>query len=158
MIVFDLTCSSGHRFEGWFASSDDYAGQRARGLVSCPQCGSDAIAKAPMAPAVPRKGNSRPAPLAPAAQSIKQPMARGVLPPQVAEALGKLAEAQAKALEDSRWVGDSFAEQSRAMHYGERDAETIHGQASLEEAQALFEEGIPVAPLPFPVAPPDELN
>jgi hypothetical protein len=155
MIVFDLTCDSGHRFEGWFGSSDDYAGQRARGLVSCPQCGSAAVDKAPMAPAVPRKGTSRPA--APA-HPAKQPMARGAMPPEVTEALGKLAEAQAKALRDSRWVGDAFAEKTRAMHYGEQDPETIHGQASPEEAQALFEEGIPVAPLPFPVAPPDELN
>lgn len=155
MIVFDLTCDAGHRFEGWFGSSDDYAGQRARGLVSCPQCGSAVVEKAPMAPAVPRKGNSLPA--APA-QPARQPMARGTMPPEVAEALGKLAEAQAKALKDSRWVGDGFAEQTRAMHYGEQDPETIHGQASLEEARALHEEGIPVAPLPFPVAPPDELN
>jgi hypothetical protein len=153
MIVFDLTCDSGHRFEGWFGSSDDYAGQRARGLVNCPQCGSAAVGKAPMAPAVPRKGNSQPA-----AVPARQPMARGPMPREVAEALGKLAEAQARALADSRWVGDAFAEQTRAMHYGEQDAETIHGQASLEEAQALFEEGIPVAPLPFPIAPPDELN
>ncbi len=155
MIVFDLSCANGHRFEGWFGSSDDYAGQQALGLVSCPQCGSAAVEKAPMAPAVPRKGNREPAAsLVPA----KQAMARGAMPPEVAEALGKLAEAQAKALAQSRWVGDAFAEQTRAMHYGEQDAETIHGQASLEEAQALFEEGIPVAPLPFPVAPPDELN
>jgi hypothetical protein len=155
MIVFDLTCYRGHRFEGWFGSSDDYAGQRARGLVSCPQCGSATVEKAPMAPAVPRKGNSQPATAAPAS---RQPMARGPMPPEVADALGKLAEAQAKALRDSRWVGDAFAEQTRAMHYGEQDPETIHGQASLEEAQALFEEGIPVAPLPFPIAPPDQLN
>lgn len=155
MIVYDLSCDDGHRFEGWFGSSEDYAGQRARGLVSCPQCGSDAVGKAPMAPAVPRKGNRA----ATAAEApAKQPMARGPMPPEVAEALGKLAEAQARALTNSKWVGDAFAEQTRAMHYGERDPETIHGQASVEDAQALFEEGIPVAPLPFPVAPPDELN
>jgi len=155
MIVFDLSCDSGHRFEGWFGSSEDYTGQRARGLVSCPQCGSAAVEKAPMAPAVPRKGNRQQAPVP---MPAKQPMARGPMPPEVAEALGKLAEAQTNALRDSKWVGDSFAEQTRAMHYGERDSETIHGQASFEEAKALFEEGIPVAPLPFPVAPPDELN
>jgi hypothetical protein len=154
MIVYDLSCDSGHRFEGWFGSSEDFSRQQARGLVACPQCGSGAVDKAPMAPAVPRKGNSRPA----AAVPGKQPMARGPMPPEVAEALGKLAEAQARALQGSKWVGDAFAEQTRAMHYGERDSETIHGQASPEEAQALFDEGIPVAPLPFPVAPPDELN
>ena len=154
MIVYDLCCEGGHRFEGWFASSEDYADQHGDGLVSCPQCGSGVVGKAPMAPAVPRKGSSRPA--GPA--SSRQPMARGPMPPEVTEALGRLAEAQVRALRDSKWVGDAFAEQTRAMHYGERDAETIHGQASPEEAQALFEEGIPVAPLPFPVAPPDELN
>jgi hypothetical protein len=154
MIVFDLSCEAGHRFEGWFGSSKDYAGQQARGLVSCPQCGSAVVDKAPMAPAVPRKGNQH----APVAAPGKQAMARGPMPPEVAEALHKLAEAQARALADSKWVGDSFAEQSRAMHYGERDAETIHGQATPEEALELFEEGIPVAPLPFPVAPPEDLN
>jgi hypothetical protein len=154
MIVFDLSCDGGHRFEGWFRSSDDFAVQQGEGLVSCPQCGSEAVDKAPMAPAVPRKGNQLPV----VPQQGKQAMARGPMPPEVAEALHKLAEAQARALKESKWVGDSFAEQSREMHYGERDPETIHGQATAEEALELFEEGIPVAPLPFPVAPPDELN
>jgi hypothetical protein len=153
MIVFDLSCDEGHRFEGWFGSSRDFASQHARGLVSCPQCGSAAVDKAPMAPAVPRKGNRQPVAL-----PDKQPMTRGPMPPEVAAALEKLAEAQARALKDSKWVGDAFAEQSRAMHYGERDAETIHGQATHDEALELFEEGIPVAPLPFPIAPPEDLN
>jgi hypothetical protein len=55
-------------------------------------------------------------------------------------------------------VGNDFAEQSRAMHYGERDHAPIHGQASLVQARELLEEGVPVAPLPLPIAPPDELN
>ena len=154
MIVFDLSCDAGHRFEGWFGSSEDFAGQQARGLVSCPACGSAAVDKAPMAPAVPRKGNRQAAP----AHPEKQAMTRGPMPPAVAEALHKLAEAQSRALKDSKWVGDAFAEQSRAMHYGEREPETIHGQATPDEAVGLFEEGIPVAPLPFPVAPPEDLN
>lgn len=154
MIVFDLSCEQGHRFEGWFGSSDDYTAQRADGLVTCPQCGSFAVDKAPMAPAVPRKGSRQPA--VPA--HGKQALARGPMPPEMAEALHKLAEAQTRALANSKWVGDAFAEQSRAMHYGERDAETIHGQATPDEARALFEEGIPVSPLPFPVAPPEKLN
>src|SRR5688500_7239256 len=125
MIVFDLSCDAGHRFEGWFGSSQDFAGQHARGLVRCPQCGSAVVDKAPMAPAVSRKGN-RQTPR----HRDRQAMTRGPMPPEVAEALKNLAEAQARALADSRWVGDAFAEQSRAMHYGERDPETIHGQAT----------------------------
>jgi hypothetical protein len=154
MIVYDLSCDQGHRFEGWFGSSEDFAEQLADGFVSCPQCGSLEVDKAPMAPAVPRKGNRDIA----VPNESRHPMATGSLPPEVAEALEKLAKAQANALKRSKWVGDSFAEQSRAMHYGEREAETIHGQATPEEANALVEEGIPVTPLPFPVAPPDEIN
>jgi hypothetical protein len=154
MIVYDLSCDGGHRFEGWFGSSDDYAEQRELGLVACPQCGSGAVDKAPMAPAVPRKGNRLPV----SNGQGRQAMTRGPMPPEVAAALQNLAEAQAKALKDSKWVGDRFAEQSRAMHYGERPPETIHGQATPDEAAALFEEGVPVAPLPFPVAPPEDVN
>lgn len=157
MIVYDLCCPSGHNFEGWFRSSGDYAAQRDRGLVICPRCGSGEVDKAPMAPAVPRKGNRQAVPPS-SGGTQRQMVANTSLPPEVAGALKKLAEAQAKALESSTWVGDRFAETSRAMHYGERDAEPIHGQASVDEARALADEGIAVAPLPFPVAPPDKLN
>jgi len=154
MIVFDLSCAEGHRFEGWFGSSADYEGQRDGGLLACPFCGSGDVGKAPMAPAVPAKGNSRAESL-PAAAAPQQAMANTPLPPQV---LAALAKAQAEALKHSTWVGDKFAEETRKMHYGERDEAPIHGQASLAEAKALIEEGVPVAPLPFPVAPPDKLN
>ena len=150
MIVFDLCCTDGHRFEGWFGSSEDFAAQQARGLVACPTCGSAEVAKAPMAPAVPRKGNQR--------TDAKQPVAGGALPPEAAEMLGKLAKLQAEALKSSTWVGEKFADRSREMHYGERDPQAIHGQATPDEARALVEEGIAIAPLVFPVAPPDELN
>lgn len=152
MIVFDLICQpTGHRFEGWFASSEAFADQQARGLVDCPHCGSSAVTKAPMAPAVPKKGNQLPAP-APSA-----PVASS-LPPEAVAVMEKLAKLQAEALKQSRWVGKDFAEQSRAIHYGERDAEPIHGQATLEEAKELLEEGVAVMPLPFPVVPPDQAN
>ncbi len=161
MIVFDLECrGGGHRFEGWFGSSEDFATQQQRGLVTCPQCGSSDVIKAVMAPHVGRKGNQLPVPAAPASMpnDAPQPVAGGALPPEAMQALATLAQMQAEALKQSRWVGSDFASQSRAMHYGEADAETIHGQATAEEAKELLEEGIAVMPLPFPVAPPEELN
>jgi hypothetical protein len=154
MIVYDLACIEGHRFEGWFGSSGDYEDQRARGLLICPTCGAVEVAKAPMAPAVPAKGNQRQEVLAPETR----PMANTPLPPEVQQALAALAKVQAEALKHSTWVGDKFAEETRKMHYGERDEAPIHGQASLAEAKALIDEGVPVAPLPFPVAPPEKLN
>ncbi|NBB25384.1 DUF1178 family protein [Porphyrobacter sp. SLTP] len=155
MIVFDLSCHEGHRFEGWFASSTDYADQQARGLLACPFCGSAEVSKAPMAPAVPAKGNARQEVLPPEAP---RQVANTPMPPEVQKALTALAKAQAAALKNSTWVGDKFAEETRKMHYGERDEAPIHGQASLAEAKALIEEGVRVAPLPFPVAPPEKLN
>ncbi len=160
MIVFDLSCANGHRFEGWFASTGDFASQKERRLLTCPQCGCDEVVKAPMAPAVGKKGNQRseqPAVAQPSAPHARS-MSNVPVTPEVEQALVKLAEAQKAALKDSKWVGKSFAEDARAMHYGERDAEAIHGEASLEEAQKLVDEGIDVAPLPFPVAPPKSLN
>ena len=164
MIVFDLHCEHGHRFEGWFKSSSDYEEQKTRGLVTCPECATDAVSKAPMAPAVPAKGNSKPD-RALASRPEQQPapgegkaVTNAPPPAEVQKAMEALAKAQAKALENSTYVGKNFVKEAREMHYGERDEAPIHGQASLEEAKELAEEGVPVAPLPFPVAPPDKLN
>jgi len=115
-----------------------------------------------------RKGNqlaiSRPAATEaqpqsqPQSQPQPQAMTKGALTPEAVRMLRALATMQAEAIKDSRWVGESFAEESRAMHYGEREQEIIHGQATIEEAQELLEEGIAVAPLPFPVVPPEKAN
>ncbi|WP_421991492.1 DUF1178 family protein [Qipengyuania sp.] len=153
MIVFDLSCSEGHQFEGWFGSSDDFSEQKAAGLLSCPQCGCAQIGKAPMAPSVPAKGNARTADRTKTTQ-----MATGEMPAAVKQALETLAKAQAKALESSTWVGDKFAEKAREMHYGEADEAPIHGRATRDEAEDMVAEGIAVAPLLVPVAPPEELN
>ena len=144
MIVFDLRCTAGHVFEAWFGSSNDYEDQRTRGLLSCPLCGDTEIVKAVMAPNVPAKGNK-------AADAPPSPAA-------VKAALAAMAQAQRKALEGSTWVGGAFATQARAMHEGEIDHAPIHGKASVEEARGLIEDGVPVAPLPFPVVPPETRN
>ena len=154
MIIFDLQCPHGHRFEGWFGSSSDFESQLEANMVSCPTCGATQVGKAPMAPAVPAKSNSR----ATVASPDGTEMAGGVLPAQLKEALSALAKAQAEALKTSEYVGERFAEESRAIHYGERDGAAIHGKASAEEARDLIEEGISVLPLLTPFAPPEDIN
>src|SRR5688500_312665 len=69
-----------------------------------------------------------------------------------------LASLQAELLRNSRWVGDRFADTARSMHLGEIETEQVHGQASIEQAVSLVEEGVPIAPLPLPVVPPKQLN
>lgn len=144
MIVFDLKCGAGHVFEAWFGSSGDYEDQRARGLMACPLCGDTTVGKAVMAPNLPAKGRGG---------SDDSPS-----PAAVKAALAVIADAQRKALDGSTWVGRSFANQARAMHDGEIAHAPIHGQASADEARALVEDGVPVAPLPFPVVPPESCN
>ena len=73
-------------------------------------------------------------------------------------ALVAMAEIQRKVLEKSKWVGGNFAEEARSMHYGESEKRAIYGETSIEEAEQLIEEGVEIAALPFPVAPPDAVN
>ncbi|MGE5562755.1 MAG: DUF1178 family protein [Bacillota bacterium] len=133
MIVFDLQCrDGGETFEAWFRSNADYEEQRDGGLVQCPFCQSANVQKAPMAPRVPRKGSD--------------------------DALVRMAAMQAEMLKESRWVGDKFADTARAIHSGEMPPEPVHGHATLEQAKSLVDDGIPVAPLPLPVTPPNQVN
>lgn len=140
MIVFDLRCARGDVFEAWFASTAAFNEQRERGLVSCPVCGDVAVEKAVMAPRIAAKGN------------------RAVAPAAAKAMLKALASAQADALRDSRWVGDRFANEARAMHLGEQAREIIHGVATAAEAKSLSEEGVAVMPLLLPVVPPEVVN
>ena len=133
MIVFDLQCrDGGETFEAWFRSGADFEEQRDAGLVQCPICASANVGKAPMAPRVPRKDSDQP--------------------------ITRLAALQSRLLKDSRWVGDAFTDTARAMHSGEIETEQVHGNATLEQARSLLEDGVPVAPLPLRVTPPNQVN
>jgi hypothetical protein len=138
MIVFDLACGGGHVFEAWFGSQADYEGQKARGLVSCPSCGDVGVGKAPMAPRI-ATGRAVERPAAHAESGDPQGMARALM------------AAQTELLSRSEDVGRRFAEEARAIHSGDSENRLIHGQASRDEAKALVRDGVPVAPLPFPV-------
>lgn len=150
MIVFDLRCTRSHVFEAWFGSSSAFEDQRERGLLACPLCGDADIVKAVMAPNVAAKGNSR------AVAATRPDDAPS--PEAIKAAMRALHAAQTKALEKSEWVGAAFPERARAMHLGETPSAPIHGQTTLAEVKSLVEDGVPIAPLPFPVVPPDAVN
>lgn len=152
MIVFDLKCGDGHVFEAWFASSDAYEDQKRRNLVACPFCGSTDAEKAVMAPNVARKGNQN------GGQQIAVASESAALPADFKAMVEKVAAMQAEILKKSEWVGPDFAVKARAMDAGEIDPALIHGQASLDEARELIEDGISVMPLLLPVVPPDKQN
>ncbi|OHD09880.1 DUF1178 family protein [Sphingopyxis sp. RIFCSPHIGHO2_12_FULL_65_19] len=155
MIVFDLCCAAGdHRFEAWFASSDSFAEQQARGLINCPVCGDDAVTKAVMAPRLGAKSNQQLTVAAPPESTA----GKEVSPEMVRKLLADIAAKQAEMLPQSRWVGREFADAARAMHEGRAAEDLIHGQASPDEVQALRDDGIAAMPLLVPVVPPETAN
>jgi hypothetical protein len=165
MIVFDLACSHGHRFEAWFASSASFAEQQARGLIACPICNDSAVTKAVMAPRLAPKGNQRGAAPAPdaAGSAVPVPMTTASDLPaptaaQMRAMLAAVAAHQAEMLPKSRWVGRDFAPAARAMHEGRAEAELIHGSVSPDEAAELRADGVAALPLLVPFVPPEQAN
>ncbi|MEY4767255.1 MAG: hypothetical protein RI907_3928 [Pseudomonadota bacterium] len=154
MLVVDLACPQGHRFEGWFASAEDLASQQARGLVTCPTCGDAHVQRMPSAP---RLNVSH---LDDAQSARRAAQAPEAVSPQAAEA--QRAHEQLEALQAMYWsavrhvvqntedVGERFASEARAMHQGEVEAKPIRGQLDADEREALKEEGIDVLTLVVP--------
>lgn len=146
MKVLNLQCSHGHAFEGWFASHEDYESQRERGLVACPVCNDAEVSKMPSAPRL-NLGHETPCPRpAPAASATVQDLAQ-MGPQQLQAAWMKMVRHIMASTQD---VGTQFAEEARKIHHGEAEQRNIRGQATLEETEALLEEGIGVLPLPVP--------
>ena len=135
MIRYALECDREHGFDSWFQSADAYDKVAAAGMVSCPECGSTRVRKALMAPDV------RPARGASEAPALSAPTAD----PRAAA----LAELRRRVEEGSDYVGMNFAAEARAIHAGEAPERAIWGEARIDEARGLIEDGIPVAPLPF---------
>ncbi len=161
MIRYALHCDKGHDFESWFPNSAAYDKQVKRKLVSCPTCGSTKVEKAIMAPRLARTDTSTalvradvPAP-APAANEASETAPVAMISPQEQEFRAKLKELRDHLISNSDDVGKQFPEEARKMHYGESEVRSIHGEASLEDAKELAEEGIELFPLP-PL--PDERN
>ena len=154
MIVFDLLCVKGHRFEGWFNSAADFTSQKERNLLSCPRCNSVEVRKIPSATRA-NLGAEPPKPAPqPTANMVKTPEMQGKDAFAIAQMLySRMLDEVLTKTED---VGRDFAEEARKIHYEEAPARAIRGQATNEEHDALVDEGIPVAR--FPVPPPDKLS
>jgi hypothetical protein len=130
MIRYHLVCKKTHSFEGWFRDSAAYDAQAKKGLLACPTCNSKQVQKAPMAPAVSKKGD-----LAEAAAKAKA----------VREWVTNVRKHVEK---NAEYVGERFSDEARAIHYGDAEERQIYGEATIDDARELIDEGIPVAPIP----------
>jgi hypothetical protein len=149
MIHYALVCECRHEFDGWFADSAAYDKQAKRGLVTCPACGSHKVEKAIMAPRLARGKKTTPA------TEAKAPATVAMIPPQEREFRKKLKELRDHVTKNADYVGTKFPEEARKMHYGEIEHHAIYGEATLEDAKEMSEEGIELHPLPIL---PDERN
>ncbi|MDB6453597.1 DUF1178 family protein [Falsirhodobacter sp. 20TX0035] len=125
MIRYALKCQQGHDFESWFQSAAAFDALKAAGHVTCPDCGGTRVEKAMMAPSL------------------------GMAPKPPSDREKAIADLKRHVEANSDYVGMNFAAEARRMHEGEAPARSIHGEAHLDEARQLLEDGIPVAPLPF---------
>ncbi|MCV2880564.1 DUF1178 family protein [Actibacterium sp. XHP0104] len=134
MIRYALNCDKGHSFDSWFQSADAFDKLLAAGMVSCAVCGGTEVTKGLMAPRLSQSRDDTP----------DRPLSAPASPAEQA-----LAELRRKIEENSDYVGDNFADEARRIHSGDAPERVIHGEARLDEARALIEEGVPIAPLPF---------
>jgi hypothetical protein len=131
VIKYALKCQHDHVFDVWFNKGSDFDDQRKRGLVECPSCGSKKIEKAPMAPSVKRS--------------------KSAVGPNSLHDIAEKIRGEIESNCDN--VGTDFAEEARAMHYGEKPERGIYGSATRDQAKDLVDEGVKVVPLPGPIAP-----
>jgi hypothetical protein len=136
MIVFTLRCADGHEFEAWFRDSRTFDRQAKAGAVACPSCGNTEVVKAPMAPRLARSEQER------RAEAAKQAK-------QVQEMRKTLETLRTKVEESCDYVGPSFAEEARKIHYGETEKRGIYGESTDKEAKELRDEGIPFQRVPW---------
>lgn len=132
MIRYDLVCSAGHGFEGWFQNSNAFADQVARRLIACPDCGGTEVHQALATPAV-RAGGRNEAP-------VPQ------LPDAMVAALQKMRATIERTCEN---VGTQFADEAIRIERGEAPARGIYGEATAADRDRLEDAGVEVMAVPW---------
>jgi hypothetical protein len=154
MIHYSLRCATGHEFEGWFKSSSAFDQQAGAGLVDCPVCASTEVTRALMAPRIGR-ALAAPAPVetpsvaAEPAQTESTAMAVGGAPAMPDQVRAVLQRIRAEVEQKCDYVGPKFADVARAMHEGQTPPRPIYGETTPDQAEALAEDGIDVARIPW---------
>lgn len=132
MKVYNLTCEHDHRFEGWFSSEEDYVAQSEVQQIACPMCDNRVIRKLPSAPRLSLSG------------SQSEPQDEKL---QIQKQIMNVVRHIIANTED---VGARFAEEARRIHYKETPERAIRGTATVQEFEALSEEGVDVMPFSVP--------
>jgi len=137
MIAYDLQCTKGHAFEGWFEDRKAYLDQKKKGLITCPICNVTSVDIVPSTFAI-KSG----------APSISKDLA--------AEKTN-LEQTEKEAIEFVKNnfdnVGADFAKEALKIHYGATEPRNIRGVSTKDEEKPLEDEGIQFIKIPMPVSP-----
>ncbi|EBA04229.1 hypothetical protein RB2150_06998 [Rhodobacterales bacterium HTCC2150] len=144
MIRYALACSQKHSFDSWFQSADAFDKLRAAGMTTCPICGDADVNKTIMAPRVSTARTKSEEP-----ENKSAPAEHGPLSGPASAAEQMVGELKKQLKEKSEYVGEGFAAEARKIHDGEAPDRSIYGEARLDEAKKLVDDGVPVVPLPF---------
>ncbi len=148
MIHYQLRCEAAHEFDGWFKDSTGFERQAKRGLIACPVCADTSVTRALMAPGIARKGRTAmPEPeIIPPPKPVPAAATGGVLPDVVRATLHKL---RAEVEKNCDYVGPEFAAEARRIHNGEAEPRGIYGESTEAETEALADDGIEIARIPW---------
>ena len=141
MIIFDLACSCGYTFEGWFQDRNDFECQQTASFLVCPDCGSREIHKilSPVHTQLSKNGENSPS---------HKGSEKSATPTSAAESLKTLQKYVEENFED---VGIKLAKESLKIHYGVSEPRNIRGVTTKLEEEKLKEEGINLLKIPMPV-------
>jgi len=140
MIVFDLLCGDGHRFEGWFKSAADFSAQKKHRILECPTCGTAKVDRVPSAARLNFGAQEK------AKAPEKTPEMEGKDPFAIAQMLySKMID---ELLTKSEDVGKEFPAEARKIFYEQAPARPIRGQATEEEHEELLDESLDPAAAP----------
>lgn len=133
MIAFDLQCSQGHTFEGWFDDREDFEKQKKDGLVSCPLCNDKGVIITLSSFSIPK------------AQFAKKNEGNRQL------ALGDVSRMITEFVEKNfDNVGTDFTKEALKIHYGVSEPRNIRGSSTPAEERLLEKEGVPLLKIPVP--------
>lgn len=134
MIIYDLKCEKGHKFEGWFSDRLAFEDQKSKKLIACPICESFEVEMVPSSVAIMGKN----------IRESKKENLKNISP---MKALQVFHEYLDKNFDD---VGSRFADVALKMHRGEEDKKNIKGTTTRDEEEILKKEGVQFIKVPMP--------
>ena len=133
MIAFDLQCSKGHIFEGWFDNLESYEKQNSRKMVSCPHCNDTKIRRV-LSPVTSIKSSPNP---------LTDSNNKNIDYKKLAKEMVNYIHNE---FED---LGTDFAKEALKIHYGVSKERNIRGSATENEENILKQEGVQFFKIPL---------